>query len=142
MKNLFILILAFLTICPIALSDNCIECHKEWEDDDGPSFIYSRDIHFQKNLGCADCHGGDTSADDMDEVRLAKNYRGIPDFNEIPDFCASCHSDADYMRQHNPSLPIDQLSKYKTSVHGQLLFGKNDNKVATCISCHTIHEIG
>jgi predicted CXXCH cytochrome family protein len=46
------------------------------------------------------------------------------------------------MRNHNPSLPTDQLDKYKTSIHGRKLFGEGDRKVANCISCHTVHEIG
>jgi len=46
------------------------------------------------------------------------------------------------MHNHNPKLPIDQLDKYKTSVHGTRLFQKGDQKVATCVSCHTAHKIG
>ena len=78
----------------------------------------------------------------MDDVRDSQGYRGVPDHLEVPDFCARCHSDAVYMHEHNPSLPVDQLAKYKTSIHGQLLFNKKDNKVANCISCHSVHEIG
>ena len=89
-----------------------------------------------------DCHGGDVSLEDMDDVRLVRSYRGIPSYSEVPQFCARCHSDAAYMHEHNPSLPIDQLDKYRTSVHGQLLFDKKDSKVANCVSCHTVHEIG
>ncbi|MCK5126059.1 MAG: cytochrome c3 family protein [candidate division Zixibacteria bacterium] len=145
MKNIFILILIGLLNCSMALatnSKNCLECHAEWEEEDGPTHLFSKDIHFQKGLGCVECHGGDTEAEDMDGVRSAKNYRGVPKFNEVPNFCARCHSDATYMRQHNPSLPVDQLSKYKTSVHGQRLSKHKDKKVATCISCHTVHQIG
>ncbi len=139
---LTIFFLAFM-IAPLhADTNNCISCHQSWEDDDGPSFKFSRDIHSQKGLSCFDCHGGDPTLDDMDEVRNSKNYRGVPDHLEVPDFCARCHSDAKYMHNHNPSLPVDQLAKYKTSVHGQRLFGKHDKKVANCISCHTVHEIG
>ena len=140
-----IITLSFLSvlISPVhADVNNCITCHQEWEDNDGPSFKFSRDIHSQNGLGCADCHGGDPTLDDMDEVRQSKNYRGVPDHLQVPDFCARCHSDASYMHNHNPSLPVDQLAKYKTSVHGQRLFGLGDKKVANCISCHTVHEIG
>jgi hypothetical protein len=45
------------------------------------------------------------------------------------------------MRDYNPSLPVDQLVKYRTSKHGQLLFGKKDSKVAQCVSCHGVHGI-
>lgn len=146
-RNLLMLVLPFL-LSPASRSasigpliDNCRSCHLEVEDDDGPSYLITRDVHFDKGLSCADCHGGDPSLDDMDEVREGRSYRGTPDHLEVPDFCARCHSNATYMRDHDPSLPTDQLQKYKTSVHGQRLFGKKDEKVANCISCHTVHEI-
>ena len=56
-----------------AETSQCIVCHQDWEDEDGPSFKFARDIHFQKGLDCSDCHGGDPSLDDMDEVR--SSYR-------------------------------------------------------------------
>jgi cytochrome c553 len=43
------------------------------------------------------------------------------------------------MRQYN--LRTDQLAEYKTSVHGKLLYGKNDSNVAVCTSCHGKHDI-
>jgi predicted CXXCH cytochrome family protein len=54
--------------------------------------------------------------------------------------CARCHGDAKFMRLYNPSLPVDQLEKYRTSVHG----AKNaagDTKTAQCASCHGSHDI-
>lgn len=44
------------------------------------------------------------------------------------------------MRGYNPSLPIDQLEKYRTSVHG-LRNARGDTKVAECASCHGSHDI-
>ena len=134
---------AWLIVGPAAAQDdNCVICHREIEEADGPAHKISRDVHIQKGLGCVGCHGGDASLDDMDKVREVKGYVGAPDHLAVPEFCARCHSDAAYMRNHNPSLPTDQLDKYKTSVHGQRLFGKRDAKVANCISCHGVHEIG
>jgi len=121
---------------------NCVTCHQDFEDDDGPSHMFVRDIHSQKGLSCVDCHGGDPTLEDMDEVRDLASFRGVPDYLEVPEFCARCHSDAAYMHEHNPSLPVDQLAKYRTSLHGQRLFGDKDTKVANCISCHSVHEIG
>jgi predicted CXXCH cytochrome family protein len=99
-------------------------------------------VHSQRGLSCADCHGGDPALDDMDAVRDGKGYRGVPSHLEVPQFCARCHSDAAYMHEHNPSLPVDQLEKYKTSIHGKRLFGEQDTKVANCVSCHGVHDIG
>ena len=122
--------------------NNCLECHSDFEDDDGPSHMVTRDVHHLNGIGCNDCHGGDPTLDDMDDVRASAGFRGVPARNKIPEFCARCHSDAPFMRDHNPKLPTDQLDKYKTSTHGKRLFGEGDKKVATCVSCHTAHEIG
>ena len=142
--KLFIIILG-LILAPTfvtAQDDNCLTCHQDFEDEDsGPSHLITRDIHFQKGLGCADCHGGDRSLDDMDDVRESRGWRGVPTHLEVPDFCARCHSDANYMHEHNPSLPTDQLAKFKTSIHGQRLFNDRDDKAANCASCHGSHQI-
>jgi hypothetical protein len=44
------------------------------------------------------------------------------------------------MQSYNPSLTVDQLTKYRTSVHG-ILNGKGNVKTAQCVSCHGSHEI-
>lgn len=54
--------------------------------------------------------------------------------------CASCHSDPAYMRSYNPALPVDQLPKYRTSVHG-VRNARGDTRVAECASCHGSHDI-
>ena len=130
-----------ISAVPASNQSNCVKCHYENEDENGPAHQSSRDIHQQHGLDCSDCHGGDRNLDDMDAVRASAGYRGVPDRFAIPTFCARCHSDARYMHDHNPSLPVDQYEKYLTSIHGQRL-AKKDQKVATCISCHTAHSIG
>lgn len=122
--------------------NRCITCHLELESDAGPAHDFAMDIHSHKGLGCQDCHGGNPRLDDMDQVKASAGWRGVPKHLDIPNFCARCHSDANYMHEHNPKLPIDQLEKYKTSIHGQRLYQKGDQKVATCVSCHTAHKIG
>ena len=139
---LSLLIAALAVSTAMTQVDKCLECHQSFEDEtDGPSHKITRDVHFEKGMSCVDCHGGDRTLTDMDEVRRVKDYRGVPTHLEVPDFCARCHSDAVYMRNHNPALPTDQLAKYKTSVHGQRLFGNKDAKVANCVSCHGVHDI-
>ena len=145
LKNILTICVWMLVALPmvsLAQDNNCMTCHQENEEEDGASHKIVRDVHYQNGLLCNDCHGGDPTLDDMDDVRDSRGYRGVPDYKDVPAFCARCHSDAAYMHEHNPSLPTDQLAKYKTSVHGQLLLEKGDTKVANCISCHTVHEIG
>jgi hypothetical protein len=45
------------------------------------------------------------------------------------------------MRQYNPSLRVDQVAEYQTSIHGQRLVQYGDTMVATCSSCHPAHRI-
>jgi predicted CXXCH cytochrome family protein len=54
--------------------------------------------------------------------------------------CTSCHNNAAFMRSYNPKLPVDQLEKYRTSVHG-IRNAAGDPLVAECASCHGSHEI-
>ena len=41
-----------------------------------------------------------------------------------------------FMKRYNPSLRVDQVAEYATSVHGRRLRELSDPKVATCASCH------
>jgi hypothetical protein len=54
--------------------------------------------------------------------------------------CTSCHNDAQYIRKYNPGLAVDQLEKYRTSVHG-VKNASGDARVAECASCHGSHGI-
>ena len=134
-------LVATAAVAQTAADNNCLTCHRDFEEEDGPSHQITGDIHYQAGLGCEQCHGGDPTLEDMDDVRASAGYRGVPTAKDIPAFCARCHSDAGYMHDHNPSLPVDQLDKYKTSEHGRRLFGQGDTKVATCVSCHSVHTI-
>jgi len=96
----------------------CLECHA----DKMPKF--RDDVHAQVGLSCQDCH----------ETHARPKRTGIPDL------CGRCHSSAEYMKRFNPAARIDQVAEYRTSVHGQRL-AKGDEKVATCIDCHSVHDI-
>jgi len=58
----------------------------------------------------------------------------------VPQTCSKCHNNAGYMQTYNPSLTVDQLAKYRTSVHGKLNANGN-SKTAQCASCHGSHDI-
>jgi len=102
---------------------------------------FSQDIHAQKGLTCASCHGGDPTSDDQ-SVAMSKKagWKGHIDRKQIPQLCGSCHSDPAYMRQFSPGLRTDQLSEYKTSVHGKRL-ATGDTNVAVCTDCHSVHDL-
>ena len=123
-------------------SSSCVECHREMEGQTrGPATLFAEDVHGQRGLSCADCHGGDpTSMDPAVAMDPAKGFVGRPARADIPQFCARCHADPAYMRRYNPNLPTDQYAKYLTSRHGE----RNrlgDPDAAVCISCHEAHGI-
>ena len=143
MKRLIIFTLAIVLSHGIAWAapkkDNCAVCHADIDAANKKIVAaYQADIHYQKGLTCAGCHGGDASREDEEAMDPEKGFIGIPTHAEIPGMCGKCHSDASFMRHYNPALNIDQEDKYYTSVHGQRL-KRGDQKVATCISCHGVH---
>jgi hypothetical protein len=121
--------------------NSCVDCHSAL---DPPYKVtqeqFVQDIHAQKGLTCASCHGGDPSKDDQDAMSKAAGFRGKIERKDVPALCGRCHSDGAYMRQYNPSLRTDQLSQYLTSVHGKLR-AKGDEKVAVCTDCHGVHDL-
>ncbi len=144
----------------LVLRDNCILCHTDkdmqgdetlWhirDDGSGKSTLVLQnflvDVHFRQGLSCSGCHGGHPDETEMsDEIyeRWPDSSRRHVDRTWIPQFCGRCHSDPGFMRGFNPSLPTDQLAKYRESKHGQLLLGKGDSKAAQCVSCHGVHGI-
>jgi cytochrome c553 len=124
-----------------APKDSCVTCHASLEGDLAkPAQAFATDVHHQAGLSCASCHGGDPNDDSMDAMSPARGFRGAPKRTQIPEFCARCHSDESAMRRFNPKLRTDQLSQYRTSVHGKRL-KQGDTKVATCVDCHSVHNI-
>jgi len=122
--------------------DSCFDCHSLLDGRlQAPATGFPKDIHRQHGLGCADCHGGDATQDDPDAaMSRTKGFLGKPARKEIPKFCARCHSDANYMRRFAPQQRVDQYAEYLTSTHGKLLM-TGDPNVATCIDCHSLHDI-
>jgi len=151
--RIFLVALVVLGLCvPVratveeALKGNqCLICHQElhqemyntplWATDE-----LARDVHLSKGILCQDCHGGDAATSEISaSMDPDKGFVGAPEPQDVPQFCGKCHSDATRMAKFNPALPVDQVEKYYTSKHGQLLREKGDKKVATCISCHGFH---
>ncbi|HET8577761.1 MAG TPA: cytochrome c3 family protein [Methylomirabilota bacterium] len=123
--------------------DNCAACHLETGDERlaAPAREFPQDIHAAKGFGCVACHGGDARQAGMEAMDPAKGYIGKPQRAQIPPLCGRCHSDAAFMKRYNPSLRVDQLAEYATSIHGRRLRELGDTKVATCVGCHPAHSI-
>jgi predicted CXXCH cytochrome family protein len=87
----------------------------------------------ERIVQCTTCHGAHG-------IISVKNHSSPVYPLNIPRTCAKCHSNAVLMREYNPSLPVDQLDKYRTSIHG-IRNGKGDPRTAECVSCHGSHDI-
>ena len=124
-------------------TDNCLSCHSALTDErlSAPVRAFEDDVHETSGLGCASCHGGDPTAAGFDGMDPATGFVGRPSRRQLADFCGRCHSDASFMRQYNPSLRVDQVAEYVTSVHGTRLREHGDTSVAVCSSCHPAHSI-
>lgn len=122
--------------------NSCIVCHSSLESRlSEPVKLFEHDIHRSKGISCNDCHGGNPAKGDKAGAKDRMwGYVGKPTAQQLPAFCGKCHSDANLMKKFNPSLRVDQVQEYFTSVHGRKL-QTGDQKVATCVSCHGVHGI-
>jgi hypothetical protein len=122
--------------------NSCLDCHSAQPGKlEVTPDKFSQDIHAQKGLTCVSCHGGDDSSYDPAQAMSRKaGWKGKIDRKQIPQLCASCHSNPTYIKQFNPSLRTDQLDQFHTSVHGKLL-AAGDTKVAVCTDCHSVHDL-
>jgi len=90
---------------------------------------FKDDVHGQAGLTCAGCHATGGSGTYAAPPRTAVAMR-----------CASCHSDAAFMRKFDPQVRVDQLLQYQTSVHGRRM-AAGDPRAATCTDCHDAHGV-
>ncbi len=131
-----------------AITDVCAKCHASKEK--MASFnvkistnqfdLLKESVHGKLSINgkdriaqCITCHGAHGI------VKVENPLSPVYPLN-IPKTCSKCHSNAVFMRNYNPKLPIDQYDKYRTSVHG-ILNAKGDPKPAQCESCHGSHGI-
>jgi hypothetical protein len=143
----------------LLLQNNCVLCHSDSANQSGdtlfavapaatvpPSHMNLKevveDVHFRRGLSCAGCHGGDPTADlGHDQVKEWPEKDRQKNRAWVVQFCARCHSDPAKMHEFNPSLPTDQLAKFKDSPHGRTLLEKHDDRAPSCVSCHGVHGI-
>jgi len=98
---------------------------------------YKTSVHGKRILSddsrvasCASCHSSH-------DIRPANDPKSSVYVVNIPQTCARCHSDAQYMRGYR--IPTDQYSKFVKSVHGKALLEKHDTGAPSCNKCHGNH---
>lgn len=116
------------------ISRICAKCHAE------KLTALQSSVHGELSTGkgaiinsCITCHG-------IHNIAPVKSPSSKVNGSNIVNTCGSCHSNASFMKKYAPELPIDQLEKYKTSMHGQKVFS-GDLKAANCASCHGSHDV-
>src|SRR5215831_3089120 len=77
----------------LAQAENtCLVCHGAI---DPPLQVteqqFASDIHAQKGLTCASCHGGDPTKADMDAMSKTAGFRGKIQRKDVPELCDRCH---------------------------------------------------
>lgn len=99
-----------------AVEKQCVDCHNEVGGQ------YADGIHAQhvaagelNAASCADCHGSH-----------AIQPPNVPR-TRVSDTCGACHEDI--------------YTRYKASVHGSALYGRNNPDVPVCTDCHGAHQI-
>ncbi len=120
--------------------DGCLTCHQTMEDPRAALFL--KDVHRAKGFSCADCHGGNRNAEDMETAMDPDaGFRGVPAGDEITEMCSSCHSDGSAMvKTYNSILPWGQKALLEASVHNRLA-SNGKERIVNCVTCHNAHGI-
>lgn len=83
----------------------------------------NKDDPTRVNADCAGCH--DSHTFNVPQERTSRAY--VEWRRSVPALCGKCHD--------------EQVESYNESVHGKQIADKTDGKGATCIDCHSTHEI-
>ena len=124
----FFLILALATVAAAAGNEPvCIQCHDS--DMMKPEFRkipgeWRQSWHYQNNVACNDCHGGDPIDADL-AMSPQRGFVGTPKYQQVPEFCGKCH--------------VGILKNYLESGHGRAL--KASGSGPNCVTCHGSHGI-
>src|SRR6516162_7504506 len=101
-RALFLLqsIVAWVGMAHAQTPNTCLDCHAAL---DPPLQVteqqFAGDIHYQKGLTCASCHGGDPTKAGMDAMSKGAGFRGKIGRRNVPELCGRCHSDGTFMRK-------------------------------------------
>jgi predicted CXXCH cytochrome family protein len=130
---------------PQAVPQLCANCHShiEYMRDRNPRLptdqlrLYRTSDHGKaleqgdtKVATCTSCHG-------IHIIRRSDDPLSLTFARNIPNMCAHCHSDEEYMAGYN--IPTHQLEQYRKSEHARLLLEEGDIGAPACNTCHGNH---
>jgi predicted CXXCH cytochrome family protein len=93
-----------------------------------PQDLFRDDVHAKAGITCTACH----TAGGPPYAPIARAA--------VAPLCATCHSNAEYMKRFSPQVRVDEYQQYLTSTHGKQMSSGN-TLVATCSDCHGAHGI-
>jgi len=119
----------------------CVRCHAEQRVPllRRPVEAVEASVHWDAEVSCADCHGGDPEMDTV-LAHQAEGFRTRLEAGAAPALCGDCHARAERMHEIDPELPTDQGHLYDNSAHGRA-FAAGNTRAASCGTCHGHHEI-
>ncbi len=136
----------------------CINCHSDLEGKEMPhdeqlekvqcgnchtlqQRLYNDCLHGKANNkgdklapSCKDCHG-------THEILAIKDPASNVDPLRIPYVCGKCHKEGSPVQLQRTIHQSNILENYSESIHGEGLLKKGLAVTATCVSCHTAHQI-
>lgn len=114
---------------------DCGACHSDELD------VYKNSLHGQAMAkgdalapSCADCHG-------KHDIKPASEPDSATNAIHIPDTCGGCHAEDAPVAKSRNIKQHDILQNYEEGVHGEGLRKKGLKVTATCVSCHSAHDI-
>ena len=126
------LLLVASAMSAAAQSDRCADCHAantttSMEQSQRYHLLdWQLSTHSRAKVGCASCHGGDTSTFEFVPAHHGIRHSAQPEspthFANLPTTCGSCHQEV--------------AKQFEGSRHGQLVRAGNRN-APTCTTCHS-----
>jgi cytochrome b subunit of formate dehydrogenase len=137
---------------------SCVDCHKDLQNKDLP--------HEEKlaPVSCGTCHGGEEKlhASSLHGKAIARGDALAPRCKDchgnhdilpvrdpaspvvparIPYLCGKCHQEGTAVQRQREIHESNIIENYSESMHGEALLKKGLAVTATCVSCHTAHQI-
>jgi len=117
------MILAGVAVAQVNNGDvSCYHCHSRQVSE------FEKSVHFNKNISCTDCHGGDLKINGsvVSINVMTKTFKGSPSRVNLTAFCSKCHAQV--------------TAKYEKSIHWKKV-QEGRAESASCIDCHGVHNI-
>lgn len=127
----FLLLFMFVSLMATpALADKCHSCHQSRDFKITNKNIYDYNVDFEisvhgiAQLECTDCHGGDSSTNNMKQAH--EDVLAPVENDKITATCGECHQ--------------EQYDSFITSYHFKKL--ENNSGAPNCVTCHGAMDMG